>query len=433
MRPAGGVGEGACHHTQLAGALGHADGKGLFRARQAFCQDDAGVVARLHDDAADQVLHPNVVTLAQEHFGAAHLPGAGGDAEAVVERQSPFLERLEDHVERHQLGHGRRGQGGLRVLFQQDRSGGVVDHQRGAGFGVERKRGQCGGGEGKRAREAVSKGADQRHLSDLCRRLLDREGVGIAHLADRAQCGTAAAFIAEGTGDDSEEGSTGIAGAFANPGAVARIVELLDRRLSRGTVGAGRDLEIRQLQIAADAGGRLSRRNQGVEFILRSRCRWLRDRSRFGFRCGGGFAAVKRVEYRGFQRLCRERRDSSVGSLRGPGCCGNRGSVAVFLCVGRRRFARFRAAPRSVRFVTTTTCRRAGAPGSIPSGSAASDETMIGGPGRPSSTLKSAPSIWRSLSRLVIRTRSALMSSRTATQRPPSEGRPSQRPRAASS
>ena len=44
----------------------------------------------------------------EEHGGAAHVLGPGGDAELGVEAHAPVAERLEEHVQRHQLGHRRQ-------------------------------------------------------------------------------------------------------------------------------------------------------------------------------------------------------------------------------------------------------------------------------------------------------------------------------------
>ena len=65
----------------------HCIGEFNFRARQSFGDDDAGVVAGLHDDPAQQILDPHLLVDFDEHLRAAHLPGFPAYDEFIVERE----------------------------------------------------------------------------------------------------------------------------------------------------------------------------------------------------------------------------------------------------------------------------------------------------------------------------------------------------------
>ncbi len=104
-----GVGEVRLGHAELAGALGHLLGEGRLAAGEALGHHDAGVVAGLHDDAVDEVVDPHLGAGLDEHARAFHRLGVRGDEELGVLGDAAVAERLEEHVERHQLRHrGRR-------------------------------------------------------------------------------------------------------------------------------------------------------------------------------------------------------------------------------------------------------------------------------------------------------------------------------------
>ena len=120
----------------------------------------AGVVARQHDDAAQQVLDRNPVGGVQKHGRAAIGHGVLRHGQFLDQVEpAAFLaafHRLERHIERHQLGHGGGRQRFVRVLGQKHGAGGLVKDVGGRGFGIK--------GEGRKAeqdqRQAGSNVAD---------------------------------------------------------------------------------------------------------------------------------------------------------------------------------------------------------------------------------------------------------------------------------
>ena len=93
----------------LARALGHHHAEDRLVAGQSLGERDAGVVARLDDDAAQKVvdLHPAVDR--REHAGgarrrAARAPGVLADDDFIVERDIALLDLVEHELGGHQLG-----------------------------------------------------------------------------------------------------------------------------------------------------------------------------------------------------------------------------------------------------------------------------------------------------------------------------------------
>ena len=84
MGPAGGVADRRIVESQRPCPPRRFRGEGFFSAEQAFGYEDAGIVARLHDDAADEIfdLHPAVHL--DEHLRAAHAPRLLADEKLVV-------------------------------------------------------------------------------------------------------------------------------------------------------------------------------------------------------------------------------------------------------------------------------------------------------------------------------------------------------------
>jgi len=119
--PAGCIPDGRVGHAEFFRPAGRGTGKGLLRPVETFGDDDAGIVARLDDDPADEIfdLHPAVHL--DEHLRPTHPPSLFADGEGVLHRQTPLLDAVEEHVGRHQLAHRRRWRELVRRLFEQDR------------------------------------------------------------------------------------------------------------------------------------------------------------------------------------------------------------------------------------------------------------------------------------------------------------------------
>jgi len=127
VRPAGGIAEHALGQAKLARTLVHHLGETLFRAGDAFGQHDAGIVARLHDDAAQQVFHLHPAAQRHEHLRALHAPGFFADWEFVIEAELAGCKLFKDHEGGHQLRHRRRRHQFVGILLEQHRAGIVID------------------------------------------------------------------------------------------------------------------------------------------------------------------------------------------------------------------------------------------------------------------------------------------------------------------
>jgi hypothetical protein len=124
-------------HAEFPRLLVHKLGKGLLGAGQAFGEHDAGIVAGLDDDTAQQVLDADFRADLDEHLRAAHTPGLLADGQLVLERQPPILQGLEDQVDGHDLAHGCGRHGVMGVLLEQHGPGLGVHQQGLAGRGLE--------------------------------------------------------------------------------------------------------------------------------------------------------------------------------------------------------------------------------------------------------------------------------------------------------
>ena len=127
VRPARRVQERAVGQADLARPPVHLIGERLLAAGNALGDDDGGVVARLHDDAAQQIRDADPRVDHDEHLGAAHAPCFLAHQKLVVEAQRARLEPLEHHVDGHQLAHRRRRHGHIGRFFEQHRPGRGVD------------------------------------------------------------------------------------------------------------------------------------------------------------------------------------------------------------------------------------------------------------------------------------------------------------------
>ena len=130
-----GIAECRILEADLLGALVEEVGEGEFGAGDPLRDHDGGVVARLDDHAAEQVLEADAGIELGEHRGAARrraagAPGMLGNGEFVVKGKAAMLQRVEDVFGDHHLRHrggGRRLVGGLleehrpAVIVHQDR------------------------------------------------------------------------------------------------------------------------------------------------------------------------------------------------------------------------------------------------------------------------------------------------------------------------
>jgi hypothetical protein len=162
VRQSGCIHEVAVVETDLLGLLVHQVGEGGLAAGNPFRHDLAGVVARLDDDAFQQVVETDHRVDLEEHGraaarGSAPLPRRHADGKLVGELELAGLQALEDDVDRHQFGERCRRHRLLGVLVVEDRAGLVVDDD---GFLGRRFQGRRRG-VGCRSAEADEHGGDK--------------------------------------------------------------------------------------------------------------------------------------------------------------------------------------------------------------------------------------------------------------------------------
>ena len=141
-----------CHSKRLR-VLIHHFGEYFFRTGHVFGQSDACIVARLHDDAQQQVLYANPAADFDEHTGALHAPGFLAYRDFIFKGNLALADCMEDDVGRHQLGQA--GGWHRRIGFQRREfvARPRVDHQ------IARRANDGRGRNGPRLRE--NRGADQ--------------------------------------------------------------------------------------------------------------------------------------------------------------------------------------------------------------------------------------------------------------------------------
>ena len=151
-------------HAELGRALVHQRGEILLRAADALGERDRRVVARLDDQALQEVVDAHLAVNVQKRrravaVAAAGAPGIFGDVELVVEMQPPFLELAEDDLGGHQLDRG--GAPGHRLV-------GALLEQHRAAFEILDEGDRRGGLEalGEGARRGEAKGQNRRNCDD---------------------------------------------------------------------------------------------------------------------------------------------------------------------------------------------------------------------------------------------------------------------------
>ena len=119
-----GIPERGFGQAEFARPLGHLFGELVFAAGNSLREHDAGVVARLDDDAVQQIVHRYLAVDGQEHGRsvrrrAAAPPSIGADAEFGRGLEPALLELVEDDFRRHQLGKAGGGNEVVGGLFEQ--------------------------------------------------------------------------------------------------------------------------------------------------------------------------------------------------------------------------------------------------------------------------------------------------------------------------
>ena len=141
-RQARGVDEIRLRQPDVLGVFGHLLGEGILGAGDALGEDDAGVVARLHGDALDEIGDAHHRVERREHGRAARRraacpPGMLAHLELILELEAARLQLAEHDGERHELAHARRRHQRVGILLEEDEIG-VGIHEDGVlGLGLE--------------------------------------------------------------------------------------------------------------------------------------------------------------------------------------------------------------------------------------------------------------------------------------------------------
>ncbi len=122
-RPAGGILKMAIAHPQQRRLLVHDVGKGSFAASHMLRQSDTGIVTRLDNHAAQQILHRHLGALANKHLRAAHLPGLDANIDEISRFQVAALDLRRDNIAGHHLGQAGRRQLLIGISLHQHRTG----------------------------------------------------------------------------------------------------------------------------------------------------------------------------------------------------------------------------------------------------------------------------------------------------------------------
>src|SRR5690606_37269336 len=140
-------------HAEQFGMLVHHVGKGFLAAGNVLGQCDAGVVARLDDDAAQDVFQAHARAFLGEHLRAFGLPGLDADEHLVIEMDGAVLQIVVSHVDGHDLGETGWRQCLVGVLLDEDRAGRGIDHNVTGGIDLGRARNDLLRGQLRRQRQ----------------------------------------------------------------------------------------------------------------------------------------------------------------------------------------------------------------------------------------------------------------------------------------
>ena len=146
-------------HAEARGMLVHQLDERFLRASHVLREGDACVVAGLHDDPLEEVLHGHLAPDLDEHLRAAHLPRLAAYRDQLVELEISCCELREGGVRGHQLDQARRLHAAVGVLLRENPSGMQVLQDPGLGLELHRSPGGrrvLGGGGGQ---DRKSKGA----------------------------------------------------------------------------------------------------------------------------------------------------------------------------------------------------------------------------------------------------------------------------------
>ncbi|MOA20186.1 hypothetical protein D3C78_1406160 [compost metagenome] len=129
VRQTGRVHEVAVGHAQVANGFVHHVGERVFAAGDVLGERNAGVVARLDDDAVQQVADSHLRADLDEHPRTAGTPGVFADGHRIVFADLATTDFQSRDVRGHQLGQAGRRQTLVTVVLDQHvAAAGIHEH-----------------------------------------------------------------------------------------------------------------------------------------------------------------------------------------------------------------------------------------------------------------------------------------------------------------
>ncbi len=125
------IAEGCLAHAHGAGALGHPPGKGRFGAGDALGHDRGNVIRRAHHQRLDGIADGDGLTGPDAQFRRRLAGRAARGLELGIQRVTPRIQLLKEHVERHHLSQGRRIAACVGIAGKQDFPRHLLHHKRG--------------------------------------------------------------------------------------------------------------------------------------------------------------------------------------------------------------------------------------------------------------------------------------------------------------
>ncbi len=131
VRPARCVPQRRIGEADFCAATVQSVSKRFLAPRERLSDDHTCIIAALHDDPLQEIVHRYACAHLHEHPRATHAPGSLADRQCFVQGEVPCLDLLEGHERRHQLAHGSGRYGLVRALLEQHIATSIIDQDRG--------------------------------------------------------------------------------------------------------------------------------------------------------------------------------------------------------------------------------------------------------------------------------------------------------------
>ena len=143
-RQAGAVEKMRAAHAQALGFGIHHIGEALFTAADGLSQRDGRIVARLYNQAFNQIAYAGRLARLQKHARALGFPAFFRHGEHLVGLERAVVERFEGEISRHQLGERSRLHRRIQIFAGQHLAALQIFYHKSRGGNLRRLR-QCSG------------------------------------------------------------------------------------------------------------------------------------------------------------------------------------------------------------------------------------------------------------------------------------------------